>query len=48
MRKMFSLNHADNQKYYRKIMLASVYGLVDGSTENPFDFIDQPPEYEKA
>lgn len=46
MREIFLPDNTKNYAYYRKIMLASVYGLLDGSTKNPFDLIDQPPGYE--
>ncbi|KAJ5941598.1 hypothetical protein N7516_001766 [Penicillium verrucosum] len=29
--------------YYRRICLASIWGLVDGNFENPFDLIDEAP-----
>jgi hypothetical protein len=33
----------EEDPYYRRISLASIWGLVDGNFENPFDLIDQEP-----
>lgn len=35
-----------NYRHYRTLMLASVFGLADYSTANPFDLIERPPRYE--
>lgn len=45
---MFPLDPQKNYKYYLKIMMASIYGIKLGSTHNPFDLIDIPPEYEES
>ncbi|KAJ5609233.1 hypothetical protein N7528_009800 [Penicillium herquei] len=46
MRDFYPLNPECNAIYFRKIMLASVYGLVDDCDLSPFDHIDKPPKYE--
>lgn len=48
MNKLFPLNPKKDLRYYRKIMLASIYGIKLGSTKNPFDLIDMPPEYKES
>lgn len=48
MKNLYPLNPISNRSYYRKIMLVSIYGLADGYTENPFDLIDGPPDYEQS
>lgn len=48
MRDLFPLNPVLNFDYYRKIMLASIYGITLDSTKSPFDLIDMPPLYEKT
>lgn len=44
---LFVINLLINPVYFYEIMKASIFGLVDGSTEDSFDLIDTPPKYEQ-
>jgi hypothetical protein len=37
----FGLCSEENDPYYRRIILASIWGLLDGSHDSPFDLIDE-------
>ncbi|KAJ5736021.1 uncharacterized protein N7483_001146 [Penicillium malachiteum] len=47
MKLYYPLNPDSDSKYFRKIMLASKYGLIDDCTQRPFDLIDKPPKHEE-
>lgn len=47
IKNLFALNPVSNYQYFKKIMLASIYGIAMDSEENPLVLIDMPPQYEK-
>lgn len=39
--KQFGLSPDNRDPYYRRIILASIWGLLNGSHDSPFDLIDE-------